>query len=166
MTIAGMSHRTSILNALRNKLSSELDGTKPEYYYTNMYDNVSTRVFKFDEINEFPFIGLALGPETFEYLPSAQQNVTLEILVYAYIRENVDIQEELENIISDIKTVVDTGGNLSYTVSTPDRSSITCHTIDIQLASVDTDEGLLAPFGLAQVSVTVTYSPPRLALRR
>lgn len=166
MAIAGMNHRTSIANAMRDRFISEMDGSKPDYYYTNLYGNVSTRVYRFEDIAEFPYLGIAIGAETFEYKASAQQDAYLELLVYAYVREVEDIQVELENIISDIKTVVDTGGNLSYTVTTPDSSSLNCEVIDSRIASIDTDEGLLNPFGLAQVSITVRYAPPRLALRR
>lgn len=161
-----MNHRASIAVALKDRIISELDGSKPELYFTNLYGNASTRIYKFEEINEFPYVGIALGSETFSYLPSAQQEVWLELLVYAFVREQVNVQAELENIISDIKTVVDTGGNLSYTVNTPDGSSYPWSIIEWRIASVDTDEGLLAPHGLGQISISVKYAPPRLALRR
>lgn len=161
-----MDHRTSIAQALVDRISTQMDGSQPEEYFNNLYGNVSRQTLKFEEIREFPYVAIHIGTETGQYLPSAQQWMFLELPIIVYDKEKTDIQEQLEKLIADIKTVIDTGGNLEYTVSKPNGSTFHCEAADMSITSVSTDEGLLAPYGLAEINVTVKYMPPRRALRR
>ncbi|APT41141.1 hypothetical protein [Klebsiella phage vB_Kpn_IME260] len=131
-----------------------------------MYGNVSRQTYSFEQINEFPYIAVHVGTETGNYLPSAQQWVYLEIPILIYDKEKDDINMQLEKLIADVKTSIDTGGNLQYTIMKPDGSTIDSEATDMQITSVSTDEGILSPFGFAQVNVTVRYMPLRRALDR
>lgn len=161
-----MDHRTSIAQGLVDRLKKDLDGSQPEEFFNNLYGNISRQTYKFDEIREFPYIAVHIGTETTNYLPAAQQWTYLELPIIIYDKEVTDIQEQLEKLVADVKTSIDTGGSLDYTVSKPNGLTINCQATDMNITSVSTDEGLLAPYGLAQLNVTVRYMPPRRALHR
>lgn len=161
-----MDHRTSIAQGIVDRLKKDLDGSQPDEFFNNLYGNISRQTYKFDQIREFPYIAVHIGSETTNYMPSAQQWVYLEIPILIYDQETTDINEQLEKLIADVKTSLDTGGSLEYTVNKPDGSTIPCQATDMMITSVSTDEGLLTPFGLAQMNVTVRYMPPRRALYR
>lgn len=156
-----MDYRTSITEALRQKISDELNGTKPEVYWNNLFGNVERKAFKFEEINEFPFIGLHIGPESFEYLPSRQQWIYLDISILLYVRDEGDVQDQLEKLIADVKTIIDSDMDLTYTINKPDGSTSVGKVTQITMNSVSTDEGLLDPFGFAEISVTCRYTPDK-----
>ena len=161
-----MNYRTSIADALVERLKKDMDGSNPTEFFTNMYGNVSRQTYSFEQINEFPYIAVHVGTETGNYLPSAQQWVYLEIPILIYDKEKDDINMQLEKLIADVKTSIYTGGNLQYTIMKPDGSTIDSEATDMQITSVSTDEGILSPFGFAQVNVTVRYMPLRRALDR
>lgn len=156
-----MDYRTSITEALAQKIASELDGSQPGKYWTNIYGLVSRQAFKFEEIKEFPYIGLHIGPESFEYLPSRQQWIYLDLSILIYIKSDGDPQTQLEKLISDMKTIIDSDMDLTYTISKPDGTSQLGKVTQITMNSVSTDEGLLDPFGFAEVSITCRYTPDK-----
>lgn len=155
-----MTYRTSIAEALANKINSELNGTNPKYW-TNLYGTASRKTYKFEEINEFPAIGIHIGTESFEYLPSRQQWIYLDLSILLYVRDEGDVQEQLEKLISDIKTIIDSEMELTYTINKPDGSTSEGIVTQITVNSVSTDEGLLDPFGFAEVSITCRYTPDK-----
>lgn len=152
-----MSRRTSITNGLADRIKNELDGSKPDTYYTNMYGNVSDKVYKFEEIREFPYIGLQAGTETFEYQPSGQKWNFLGVSIFIYVRGEEDAQEQLEKLIEDLKTIVDSEYEIPYTITKPDGSTLAATATDARMNSVDTDEGIFAPFGFAEIQITIRY---------
>lgn len=161
-----MDHRTSIAQGIVDRLKKDLDGSDTNEFYNNLYGNISRQTYKFDQIREFPYIAVHIGSETSNYLASAQQWVYLEVPILIYDKEVTDINDQLEKLIADVKTSLDTGGSLDYNVIKPDGTTISLVATDMYITSVSTDEGLLAPFGLAQMNVTVRYMPPRRALYR
>lgn len=152
-----MSRRTSIVEALVNRIKTELNGSKPEIYYTNIYNNVSRKIYNFDNINEFPYIGITAGTETYEYQPSSQKWNFLGVSIFIYDKEVDDIQEQLEFIIEDIKTIIDSEIDLPYTITKPDGSTLEQKTTDMRMVSADTDEGVFRPFGFAEIQITIRY---------
>ncbi|QIO00299.1 tail tube terminator protein [Salmonella phage polluks] len=161
-----MDHRTSIAQAVVDRIATQMDGSQPDEYFNNLYGNVSRQTYKFEEIREFPYVAVHIGTETGQYLPSGQQWMFLELPILVYDKEKTDIQEQLEKLVADIKTVIDTGGNLEYTVSKPNGSTFPCEATDMSITSVGLLAPYLAPYGLAEINVTVRYQPPRRALRR
>lgn len=156
-----MDYRTSIADGLVELIKTELDGSKPEKYWTNLYGLVSRSVFKFEEINEFPYIGIHIGPESFEYLPSRQQWIYLDLSILIYAKDEGDIQTQLEKLIADVKTIIDSDMDFTYTINKPDGSSTQGKVTQVTMNSVSTDEGLLDPYGFAEVSVTCRYTPDK-----
>lgn len=156
-----MDYRTSIAEAVAQTISKELDGSQPEKYWNNLYGNVSRKIFKFEEINEFPYVGIHIGNESFEYLPSRQQWIYLDLSILLYVRADEDVQVQLEKLIGDIKTIIDSDVDIQYTINKPDGSSMKGKVTSVTINSVATDEGLLDPFGFGEISVTCRYTPDK-----
>lgn len=140
-----MSQRSKIVKALVEKLKL-INGVTP--YKSNLYGkNVIDKLKFWDEVNDFPYICVVAGSETREYLPGGFKwgflNIALKLYVYG---ENS--HELLENIISDVETIIDT----NEVLVTSEGS-----TTEILINSIVTDEGLLTPYGVGEVNLTVRY---------
>lgn len=141
-----MSARTKIAAALATKLKL-INGVVP--YTTNMFnDNVSTKLVFWDEVSDFPYICVVPGAEHREYLPGGFKwgiiNIALKLYVYGE-----DSHERLESLISDVEYVIYNNENLEY-----DPGKITT---EVLINSIMTDEGLLAPYGVGEVTISVRY---------
>ena len=55
--------------------------------------------------------------------------------------------------MEDVETVLEENSRLTYT----DRSGNTQHTQQITVISIDTDEGVLEPFGVGEMMIEVRY---------
>lgn len=150
-------HRTSIATTMRDLLAAALDGTNPDIYYTNIYDNVSTKVLHFDEITDFPFIGIVKSLETTEYHPGGFRWNFLSMYIRVFVRGEDTYDEQLENIISDIKTFIDKTEDFDYTITKPDGSSKVCKVTEVTVGSIGSDEGLLAPDAMGEIQIRVRY---------
>lgn len=140
-----MSQRSKIVNALVAKLKL-INGVAP--YKSNLYGkNVISKLKFWDEVNDFPYICVVAGSETRDYLPGGFKwgflNIALKLYVYG---ENS--HELLENIISDVEAVIDANETLVY-----DGGATT----EILINSIVTDEGLLTPYGVGEVTLNVRY---------
>lgn len=156
-----MSRRTSIVKALIQHIGEELNGSQPDKYYTNIYGNVSYKTFKFEEIQEFPYIGVMAGSESYQYQPSRQKWNFLGVSIFLYDQDEDDVQLKLEYLIEDIKTIVDSEYEITYTVTKPDGSELIAKTTEMNMISTDTDEGIFKPFGFAEVQITIRYAADR-----
>lgn len=158
-------HRNSITKELVSLITSELDGTNTDKYYTNMYGNVSDSILHFSDIQDFPFIGVAKGPETMEYHPAGFRWNFLTIYLRVYVRGEDDYDEQLETVISDLKTLVDYLETFSYTVTMPSGSISNHKVTEITFLGLDTDEGLLAPDGFGELRLRVRYEDCNASIR-
>jgi len=140
-----MSKRSQIVQALVTKLK-EIDGNPP--YTSNLFTNVENKLVFWDEVSDYPYVYLNTGPETRDYLPGGFKWANLIIYIRVYVeKENPEI--ELEKIFEDIETIVDNTGNLEYSAGN--------YTEDIKILSINTDEGLLAPKGIGEITLQITY---------
>jgi len=137
--------RSQIVDSLITKLKL-INGKSP--YKTTVYGNVHKGVEFWDSINDYPSIYVAPGFETREYHPGEFKWGFLIITLRVFVKES-DPQARLEKVISDIETVVDANNDLVF-----DKTNAS---VDIRILSIDTDEGLLTPYGAGEVKLEVRY---------
>lgn len=121
-------------------------------FLTDVFDNVHPRLKFWDEVDTFPAIHLNAGSETREYQGGGYKDRFLTIMVRCYVKET-DAVQALDKLLEDVETVIETHGRLAYV----DRQGNTQHTLDILVISIDTDEGVLEPFGVAEMQLQVHY---------
>lgn len=138
-----MSARSSISNALAEKLKS-IDGSGK----SNVFNNVFVQHVFWTETNDFPCIYVVPGAETREYLPASFKWGFLNISLKCYVKGETPVQD-LENLLEDIEKVIDANRSLVYDTN----KEVT----EILITSIVTDEGLLVPYGIAEVSLVVRY---------
>lgn len=151
------SHRTSIVSALVDLLKTTLDGSDTDTYYTNLYTNVSDKILHFDDVPDFPFVSVAKGPEVPEYHPSGFRWNFLTLYLRIYVRGASDYDEQLENLITDLKTFIDLHESFEYNVTMPSGTDSQHEVTEITILGIDTDEGLLAPEAFGEIQLRVRY---------
>lgn len=141
--------RSAIIDSLVTKLKT-INGTGN--FLSDLYDEVHPRLKFWDEVETFPAIHLNAGNETRVYQGGGYKDRYLNITIRCYVKET-DATEALDRLIEDVETVLEENGQLSYV----DRQENTHTTHDILIISIDTDEGVLEPFGVAEILVQVHY---------
>ena len=151
-TYVGRPHttrRSSIVEALVRELK-KIDGSAD--FLTDVFNNVHPRLKFWDEIEEFPAIHLNAGSETREYQAAGYRDRYLTITLRCYVQEE-DAALALDKLLEDAETILDEQGQLSYT----DKQGVAQKTIDIKIVSIETDEGVLEPYGVGEILVQVHY---------
>ena len=139
-------NRTKIVKALTEKFKT-IDGTSP--YNTNLFDNAYPILKFWDEINDFPAVYTSPGTELREYQPCLTWGIlTLNIKVYA---RGEDAAQELEDILEDVEVCINLNRDLVY------DSINSLSTTEILVTSIVTDEGLLAPHAVGEITAQVRY---------
>lgn len=154
-----MSARAGITKAIKDKLSTVMNGTGN--YVTNLYTNVGNASKHFDNIPDYPYVSVTPGPEQRDAQPSRQTIAELTVYIRVYVKNAEDPQHELEDIIADLETFIDINQRIVYNVTTPEGEK-SHHTMDGNIISITTDEGLLSPFGAAEIAVNIRYEKTRL----
>ena len=142
-----MSRRKSIVNALAEKLKI-IDGTGS--FNTNIFEASFAQLKFWDEVSNFPCIYVVAGTESREYLPSDFTWGYLNVSLKVYTKGE-DPQQLLENLLEDIELVINSNRVLTYDTVNNYK------TTEILINSITTDEGLLAPYGVAEVNLQVRY---------
>ena len=142
------SRRRDITNFLVGELK-KIDGDTPSFdssytYQVNLFNNVFRRLKFLDEINDFPSAYLEAGTEDRIYDSKGLTTSTLDIMIRVYVHTENAV-EELESTMQDIEFVI-------YNMDTEQYGIM-----DVQVATMSTDEGLLDPYGIGEVGVTVQY---------
>ena len=140
-----MSKRSKIVNTLVTKFK-DINGSSG--YQSNLLGNVYNKLLFWDEVSDYPSVYLNAGQESREYLPGGFKWAYLLVTLRIYVK-NEEPQEELEKIFEDIEKIIDNNGNLEYDTS--------MFTEDIKILSINTDEGLLSPIGVGEVTLQVMY---------
>ena len=140
--------RSSIVNSLASKLE-EINGTGN---FLSSVSNVSPRLKFWDEIEEFPAIHINAGSETREYLGAGEKFRYLTLTIRCYVQEE-DAVEALEKLMEDVETVLETNNPITYTNNLGAVQS----TIQTTIVSIDTDEGVLDPLGIGELTCVVQY---------
>jgi hypothetical protein len=140
-----MSARQEIVKALQAKFK-EVNGSPP--YSTNVYNNVYTKHRFWDEVSDFPCVCVVAGTESREYLPGNFVWGFFGISIKVYVKQE-DPAEELEALITDIESVINASYRLAYAAGK--------ETAEMRITSIVTDEGLLVPYGIGEVNISVQY---------
>ena len=145
-----MSNRQSIVEAFTVATKDFLDGTNDPY---NIYGNVFSKNMLTKDIVSYPCVTFSPGPERFQYLPSGLRWNFLTMYSRVYVKGVEEPQQELEVLIQKIKNIIDSNTNIPYYVG-----NTLMHITDCTLDEISTDEGLLAPDGIAEIVFVVRYS--------
>jgi len=142
--------RKKVVDALVNKIKL-INGQHP--YFSNVSENVDGRLKFLDEIEQYPKVCVIAGDEFREYQPNAFKWRLLDITIRVYIHDNNDTQETLALLLEDLERVIDDNDNLVYDDTVDPSQSTTSLTI----GSISTDEGVIAPLGIGEMTVRVRY---------
>lgn len=144
-----MSDRAGIRDALAIQLKEKLSGAGE--YNTNIQGNVYTKLKFWDEINDFPSICITAGQELREYQPGGFKWGTINYALRVYVNAE-DPETELEAVLADVERALDENIRLRYDKFNPGKA-----TTDVRITSITTDEGVLAPFGVGEITIEVLY---------
>jgi hypothetical protein len=142
--------RTAIVTALAGKFKNI---TLANGYRSDVGETSFPYLKFWDEINEYPSVYLNAGSETRVYQGGGYKDRYLSISVKAYVQNEDDPVKALELLLEDLETVIEENGRLAYL----DADGATQYTRDIIVLSIDTDEGLLAPLGVGEIILQVSY---------
>lgn len=139
--------RISIVKALAKKLEI----IKKDNGYNSDLVEVKPFLRFWDEINNYPAVYMSVGNETREYLPSAFTWGFLNVSLKLYVKNADDAASELELLLADVEKVIDNNRQLVY------DTTLGSSTVEILINSIVSDEGLLEPYGVGEVNLTVQY---------
>jgi len=143
------SRRKRIVDALVTKLKT-INGQGA--FLTDVGENVHPRMKFWDEVEEFPALHLNAGSETREYQSAGIRDRFLSVTIRCYV-QNEEAQEELNELMEDVETVIEDNSRLRYT----DKRNNVYYTQQITVISIDTDEGVLEPLGVGEILIEVRY---------
>ena len=142
--------RRKITDALVEKIK-EIDGNHP--FNSNVFNNAHSGMVFLDQIQEYPKICVVPGDETREYQPNEFKWRFLDLDIRVYVEDQEDPQEVLALLMEDIERVLDNNDVLTY----DDTVSPHLTTTSLTLLSISTDEGVLTPLGIGELSITCRY---------
>ena len=143
------SRRLNIVNALVDKLKT-INGSGQ--FLTDVNENVHPRLKFWDEVEEFPALHLNAGSETREYQGGGYKDRYLSITIRCYVNEE-DAQAALNALMEDVETVLEENSQIEYR----DAQNRTFNVQQISIVSIDTDEGVLEPLGVGEITIEVRY---------
>ena len=141
--------RRAIVEALAQELE-QINGTPP---FRTSVQQVERRLKFWDEVSEFPTIHVGAGAETREYDGGGFRFRFLRLTVRCYVSDDNDVIEALEELLEDVETVLEDKDPLTYYDSTGASQS----TVQMNILSVDTDEGVLEPLGVGEITCEIRY---------
>jgi len=141
--------RRAIVEALALKLEN-INGTPP---FRSAVSTVERRLKFWDEVTEFPTIHIGAGAETREYDGGGFRFRFLRLTVRCYVSDDDDVITALEELLEDVETVLENEDPLTYYDSTGTSQS----TVQTTIATVDTDEGVLEPLGVGEITCEIRY---------
>ena len=141
-----MSARRKIVNTLVDLCNDQLNGTT---YTSNIEQNAIGKQIFWDEVNTYPYISITAGNESRQYLPGNFKWGYLEVNIKVYVEDQEDAQALLEQFFEDLESLLDANNELAY-----DTGKVTEL---ISIISIATDEGVLTPLGVGELSIQIQY---------
>jgi hypothetical protein len=142
--------RKRVVDAIVEKIKG-IDGQFPNN--SNIFKNATNGMIFLDEIQEFPKVCVVAGDETREYQPNEFKWRFLSIDVRVYVESQDDPQEVLAILMEDIERVIDNNDVMIY----DDTVSPHLTTTSLTLESMSTDEGVLSPLGIGELTLECRY---------
>jgi len=142
--------RKKIVDAYVKQLEG-INGQSP--YNSNIFNEVHGNTLFIDQITQFPSVCVIAGDETRQYQPDGFKWRFLNMEIRIYVSDEDDPQEELALLLEDIERVIDNNDVLTYDDSVSPNLNTTSSTI----LTIATDEGVLAPLGVGEISIQVRY---------
>ena len=129
------------------QIDGETSGFNPSYtYFNNLFNNVFRKLKFLDEVNDFPSIYVSAGTEIRDFNSKSLTVGTLDVTIRAYVFGEDNSQSLADSVVQDIEHVIYSIGD------NPDKGIL-----DITIDNISTDEGLVTPYGLAEVQLTTVY---------
>ena len=141
--------RLGIISALVEKLKN-INGSGS--FLTNLNEAVEPRLKFWDEIVTFPAVHLNAGSESREYQGGGYKDRYLTVTLRCYVQEE-DAVAALDALLEDVETILEENSRLTY----KDRNNVDQYTQQITVVSIDTDEGVLEPYGVGEMQIEVHY---------
>jgi len=146
------SRRRNIINSVVNELKN-INGSVSSYdgsytYTTSVNNKVFRRVKFLDEVNDFPSVYLQADQEVRDYQTYEFTIGLLPIIIRCYVHSST-AQQDLENLFVDIEHVIDNFPINQYDI------------LDITIDSISSDNGLIEPFGIGEIEISVLYEIDR-----
>ena len=141
--------RRAIVEALALKLEN-INGQAP---FRSSVAKVERRLKFWDEVSEFPTIHVGAGNETREYDGGGFRFRFLRLTIRCYVSVDDDVIEALEELLEDVETVLEDNDPLTYYDSTGASQT----TVQTTIGAVATDEGVLEPLGVGEITVEIRY---------
>ena len=140
--------RRNIINHILTNLKL-IDGSistlNSNYTFQNdIFSNVFRKVKFLDEVNDFPSIFFQVGEEVRVYNTSGNTTGLIPLTLRIYVNDE-ESSGSLDSLIQDIEHIIynlDTG---VYSIR------------DIIISSIDTDEGLVKPYGISEIEIIIDY---------
>ena len=142
--------RKKIAEAVAEKIK-KVDGNHP--FNSNVFENVGTKMLFLDEIEQYPKVCVIAGDEEREYQPGGFKWRFLNLTIRVYVHNEEDSQEELALLLEDIEKIIDENDALVYDDSVDPNETTTSMTIE----TLTTDEGVVQPLGIGEMSIIVRY---------
>jgi|TARA_R100000482_G_C5062269_1_gene117630 hypothetical protein len=141
--------RRAIVEAISEKLE-QINGNAP---FRTSVAKVERRLKFWDEVQEFPTIHVGAGSETREYDGGGFRFRFLQLTIRCYVSDDDDVILALEELLEDVESVLEENDPLQYTDSTG-ASQFTAQTT---IGAVTTDEGVLEPLGVGEITIEIRY---------
>ena len=142
--------RKKIVDSLVKKIN-DIDGNHP--FNSNVFLNAHAGMVFLDEIQEYPKVCVVAGDEIREYQPNEFKWRFLSLNIRVYVEDQDDPQEVLAVLMEDIERVVDNNDVLIY----DDTVSPNLTTTSLTLQSMSTDEGVLTPLAIGEMTLECRY---------
>ena len=124
-------------------------GQTPDVDASNVYKH-----FKFlDELNDFPRVCFVAGTERRDQLGANRRLATIDIALRGYVFDENNV-DKAEILAQNVESKVD-----SFSANVAARAN---GVSDARVVSFRTDEGLLQPYGVADLEVQILYDVDEL----
>ena len=135
-----MARRTDIIEALVGHL-----GTNTDVHANNVY-----RTYKYmHDLNDFPAITFIPNREDRDHFGAGQVHgiLAIQLRCYVYDGDTADIADECERLADQIEDAIDTFAAANRALGVEEA----------RVATLRTDDGLMTPYGVADLQISILY---------